>query len=69
MWTNLYSAEPECNFPTMDAGKECTDSNQCESFCQVKEGTEIGSMATGECYGFNLAICMQEVQNEKLLPA
>ena len=47
--------------PTSDGGKECTDSSQCESYCQAKEGAEVGSHVTGMCYAFKEATCMEEV--------
>ncbi len=53
---------PSCNLPTSDKGKECTDSSQCESFCQAKEGAEIGSEGTGICYGYQWDYCQQAVR-------
>ena len=35
-----------------DAGVQCTDSSQCQSFCQAKEGSEINSESSGMCYGY-----------------
>ena len=49
--------------PTSDSGKECTDSIQCESYCQAPKGSEIGAKVVGSCYEFMAAICMQEVRN------
>ena len=63
IWGNAVPSSAECNPSTSDQGKECTDSTQCQSFCQAKEGSEINSESTGMCYGYELAICMQEVQN------
>ena len=65
IWNNILPAIPECNLPTSDVGKKCTDSDQCESFCQAEEGTEIGSQVTGKCYGLEMARCMQEVKGGK----
>jgi hypothetical protein len=64
IWRDTPEAQPECNLPTSDAGKECTDSSQCESYCQAPEGAEIGSKATGKCYAWKkpLTGCMQEVK-------
>jgi hypothetical protein len=56
-------ADGVCNLPTTDAGKECQDSNECESYCQAAEGTESDSETTGTCYEFQRASCMQEVHN------
>ncbi len=63
IWSNAIDSSPMCNPSTSDLGKECTDSSQCQSFCQAKEGSEINTEDTGSCYGFELAICMQEVRN------
>ena len=63
IWRDIPSASLECNLPTSDGGKKCTDSNQCESYCQAPKGTEIGADVVGECYKFKLTICMQEVKN------
>ena len=52
-----------CNFPTADSGVECTDSSQCESYCEAPEDTPIGAEVTGECYGYTRATCMQVVGN------
>ncbi len=54
---------PLCNLPSLDAGKECTDESQCESYCQAKEGAEAGSQESGLCYGYQEASCMQSVLN------
>ena len=62
-WGNSQSAKESCNSSTSDVGMECSDSSQCQSFCQAKEGSEINSESIGMCYGYELAICMQEVQN------
>ncbi len=63
IWGNDSSASASCNPSTFDVGKECTDSSQCQSFCQANEGSEINSEEAGVCYGYELAICMQEVRN------
>ena len=62
-WGNSYPATESCNPPTSDVGMECSDSSQCQSFCHAKEGSEINSESIGMCYGYELAICMQEIQN------
>ncbi len=62
-WGNSQSAKESCNPSTSDGGMECSDSSQCQSFCQAKEGSEINSESIGICYGYELAICMQEVRN------
>lgn len=63
IWGNAQSAKESCNLSTSDGGMECSDSSQCQSFCQAKEGSEINSESIGMCYGYELAICLQEVQN------
>lgn len=63
LWSNLRSRGYECNLPTSDAGKECTDSSQCENFCQAPEEAKEGSKVVGKCYGFQKSIGRQEVKN------
>ncbi len=63
IWSNRSPATASCNPSTSDGGKECSDSSQCQSFCQAKEGAQIGIEATGMCYEYEFAICMQEVRN------
>ena len=63
VWGNAFPIEESCNLSTLDAGVECTDSSQCQSFCQAKEGSEINSETTGMCYGYELAICIQTIEN------
>lgn len=52
-----------CNNATSDAGKECTDSSQCESYCQAPEDTTMDENTTGTCYNSLTADCMKEVKN------
>lgn len=68
IWNNAVNSSPMCNPSTSDEGMECTDSTQCQSFCQAIEGSEINSESTGMCYGYELAICMQVVQNGMVQP-
>ena len=63
IWSNYPFVSSTCNPTTSDVGKECADSSKCQSFCQAKEGSVIDTEDTGMCYGFELAICMQEVRN------
>jgi len=63
IWSNRSPATASCNPSTSDGGKECSDSSQCQSFCQAKEGAQIGIEDTGMCYESEFAICMQEVRN------
>jgi len=63
IWGNISNLTNSCNPATSDAGMECSDSSQCQSFCQAKEGAQIGTEDTGMCYGYELAICLQEVRD------
>ena len=62
-WYNNPDASSSCNNITSDKGDYCTDSSQCQSFCQATPGSKPDSAGSGTCYGYELAICMQEVQN------
>ena len=43
-----------CNLPTLDAGKICDDSSECQSAC-VAEGSMLpGLHSSGICYGWSL---------------
>ena len=68
LWSNAVDSAEQCSPPTTDQGAECTDSSQCQSYCQAKEGSEINSNDSGKCYGFEFAICMQEVNNGMVQP-
>ncbi len=68
IWGNQVPVIALCNPSTSDGGKECSDSSQCQSFCQVKEGAQIGIEDTGMCYEYELAICLQEVRNGVVVP-
>jgi len=59
----LTDNPPWCNLPTYDGGTECTDSSECESFCQAKEGSEFGSYGTGTCYEKTFSSCFNEILN------
>ena len=68
IWNNISSATSSCNHPTSDEGISCTDSSQCQSYCQVNDGAEINSDGVGICHGYELAVCMQEVRNGTVQP-
>ncbi len=68
IWGNVVPVVLTCNPSTSDVGMECSDSSQCQSFCQAKEGAQIGIEDTGMCYGYELAICLQEVRNGVVEP-
>ena len=38
------------------------------NWVKTKEGVEINSESSGTCYGYELAICMQEVRNGTVQP-
>lgn len=40
---------PACVVPYADAGKRCTDSDDCQGFCKGPEGIAAGTPATGRC--------------------
>ena len=68
LWGNAVDSSEQCNPSTTDQGIQCTDSSQCQSFCQAKEGSKISNKESGTCYGYELAICMQEVANGVVQP-
>ena len=63
IWSNAIDADKSCNMPTSDGEMTCSDSSECQSFCQAKEGSEVDSEDTGMCYGYEYALCMQEVKD------
>ena len=68
LWSNAVDSAEQCNPPTTDQGAECTESSQCQSYCQAKGRSEIDSNDSGNCYGFEFALCMQEVRNGVVQP-
>jgi len=68
LWGNAVDSAEQCNPTTTDQGAECTDSSQCQSYCQAKDGSGINSNDSGTCYGFEYAICMQEINNGTVQP-
>lgn len=51
------------NLHTSDYGKECTDSSQCESYCQA-QGGKPGMKAKGICFGWTeFTGCIREIKN------
>jgi len=76
-WGYVFSPGPllyrsfSCDFPTTDAGKECTDSSQCAIFCAPpNEGSaRSAEVVVGTCYGrtnFPNRGCFQFVENGKI---
>jgi len=48
------TSKGECNLPTLDAGKICNDSSDCESACIAESSMLPGIETTGICYGWSL---------------
>jgi len=49
-WTQLGRAPvKQCLRQTTDAGKACTDSEQCEGQCIAPEGSVDGTVVAGSC--------------------
>lgn len=49
-WTQLgRAAVKQCLRQTTDAGKACTDSEQCQGQCMAPEGSVDGTQAGGSC--------------------
>ncbi|WP_440225332.1 hypothetical protein ACQQ2N_08765 [Dokdonella sp. MW10] len=49
-WTQLGRAPvKQCLLQTGDAGKACTDREQCEGLCLAPEGTADGDRVQGTC--------------------
>ena len=55
-WTSLGLPMPgkpkTCDLKTTDAGKACTDSNQCEGVCLAPAEAVSGNRATGSCSAY-----------------
>lgn len=52
-----------CVYDTKDAGKLCSDSSECESYCMAPGGSDIGAEAIGKCLERTDANCIKEVKN------
>ena len=61
---NSPYAQPTCNLPTSDAGQVCTDSSECESYCQAEIEAQTGSVGEGTCHDFMFSLtgCAQTVE-------
>jgi len=55
----------QCNLPTSDANKICTDSAECEGVCFTEEPAPKGSTVSGICYGWTITLgtCLNLVKN------
>lgn len=70
-WDKLGSsvnASFVCNTPTKDAGRFCSDSSQCESYCKTNQTLQEGSIAPGICHEWKYAECIQEVKDGMARP-
>ncbi|NJL44146.1 MAG: hypothetical protein HC945_02415, partial [Nitrosarchaeum sp.] len=66
LWGEHYPTpddKPWCIEATDDGGEPCTDSSQCESWCQAPPGSKQGDPVNGTCYPYNEADCTQGVRN------
>ena len=52
-----------CLLPTTDLGTECSDSSQCEGYCEAKPEAVPGTDDTGICSSFTNDICFTPVRN------
>jgi len=57
------AAQGQCNLPTLDAGRICNDSTECESACVAESSMLPGLQTSGVCYGWSLleAECVNPV--------
>ena len=55
----------QCNLPTSDVNKTCTDSAECEGVCFTEESAPKGSAVSGICYGWTITLgtCLNLVKN------
>ncbi len=58
----------DCDVPTHDAGKECTDHSQCESVCIADEKIPSGTQTKGQCYSKSITrgTCLNYVNDGKV---
>jgi hypothetical protein len=58
-----------CVLPTSDGGEPCTDSDQCESWCEAPADAQSGDQVTGTCSEWQGgASCVREVVDGKAQP-
>ena len=60
--------EELCDVPTLDAGKPCKSSTECESACVAREGADLTKPVTGACYKSLVLVgtCLTRVENGKV---
>jgi len=62
------SPEERCNLPTSDAGKECSDSDECEGYCVAELLPEEWSKSgvKGQCTAWRIVVgCITLVEDGK----
>lgn len=67
-WGRFGLMEKEqCNLATSDAGKKCSDHNDCESDCVTEDSVPAGTEVTGKCYEWTVMLgrCLNGVKNGK----
>jgi hypothetical protein len=55
----------QCNLPTNDANKICTDSSECEGVCFTEESAPKDTKISGICYGWTITLgtCLNLIKN------
>lgn len=69
VWKRGFSPYYFCVLETSDGGNSCTDSVQCESWCQAPSGSNPGQIVVGSCFEATHASCGQEVEDRIAGPA
>lgn len=67
-WGRFGLMEKEqCNRPTTDAGKECSDHSECESDCVTEDAVPAGTEVTGKCFEWTVTLgrCLNGVKDGK----
>lgn len=67
-WTRiLYSGKSHCLLPAKDAGKDCTDSDQCQGACIGRDDLRRGDPARGTCSKYSEAMgCFTSIEDGKV---
>ena len=60
----MYGGHFQCNLSTLDGGRECSGSDECESVCITSNNDAVGTQTTGHCYDWSLTVetCMNYVE-------
>lgn len=58
--------EFECSLPTLDGGKECSGSDDCESVCVTHDDEPVGTQTSGHCYDWTITrgSCLNHVSED-----